>query len=236
MGGVARPLEREHEIIRRLGCPTPEAGRLLRGIEGAVDLDRGHVAARMRKLAHVRQTFGIKGAAPGLEDPTTNTDANHRRTTRLPEQLNEQPNYLKANSEWRLGKKEDRGLYLYVPITVLYESFARLIGALQCLGEPLERELVRTTGTTGGGALHGQVGAFAHGVEHAGLLRHVLDPGTVFLSVHRELRGSDLGGRLRAFLEGIADNDRHLIAHVLGRASRNEQKGRVARAAGRIGR
>src|SRR5947207_2281580 len=105
MGGVARPLEREHEIIRRLRCPASEAGRLLRGIEGAVDLDRGHTAARMRKLAHVRQTFGIKGAAPGLEDPTTNTDANHRMTTRLPEQLNEQPNYQRriVNGEW--GRK-----------------------------------------------------------------------------------------------------------------------------------
>src|SRR5207245_7291741 len=60
--------------------------------------------------------------------------------------------------------------------------------------------------------------------------------GTVLLSVHREFRGSDLGRRLRAFLEGIADDDRYLIAHVLGRPGRNEQEGRGARAAGRIGR
>src|SRR4030095_12764798 len=105
------------------------------------------------------------------------------------------------------------------PSMFLRESFARLISTLERLGEPLERELIGTAGTTRGGTLYSQVGALSHGVEHACLLRHVFDPGTVLLGVHRELRSSDLGRRFGAFLERIADDDRHLIAHVFGRAS-----------------
>src|SRR6266568_5176825 len=127
MSGIARPLERKYEIIRRLGCPAPEARRLLRGIEGAVDFDRSDVAARMRKLAHLRQTFRIKGAAPGLEDPTSNTDANHRRKTRLPEQLNEQPNDQRpiVSGEW--GRKRTTGFICHAPINDSHESLARLV-------------------------------------------------------------------------------------------------------------
>src|ERR1700722_10209618 len=64
MGGEARPLEREHEIIRRLRSPAPEALRLLAAVEGAVDLDGGQRPARMRELARLRQLRRIEGAAP----------------------------------------------------------------------------------------------------------------------------------------------------------------------------
>src|SRR5436853_3764038 len=114
-----------------------------------------------------------------------------------------------------MGKKEDRRLFTMLP-SQSSASLARLLGTLKRLGEPLERKLVGTAGTTCGSALHGQIGTFAHGVEHAGLLRHVLDPGTILLGVHRELRGTDLSRRFGAFLERIADDDRYLIAHVFG--------------------
>src|SRR5438128_10907561 len=47
VGGIARRLEREHEIIRRRGRPFAKAFRLLGAVEGAVDLDGGELAARI---------------------------------------------------------------------------------------------------------------------------------------------------------------------------------------------
>src|SRR5206468_5597125 len=46
----ARPLEREDEILRRLVIPTAEAHRLLRAVEGAVDLDRRQLPAGIAEL------------------------------------------------------------------------------------------------------------------------------------------------------------------------------------------
>src|SRR3984957_8464608 len=77
MGGKARPLEREHEIIRRLRRPAPEALRLLAAVEGAVDLDGGDGAAGMLELARLRQLLRIERAAPGLEHPPPDADPDH---------------------------------------------------------------------------------------------------------------------------------------------------------------
>ena len=77
MGGEARPLEREHEILRRLLRPAPEARRLLAAVEGAVDLDGGDGAAGMLELARLRQLVRIERAAPGLEHPAADADPDH---------------------------------------------------------------------------------------------------------------------------------------------------------------
>ena len=74
-----------------------------------------------------------------------------------------------------------------------------------------------------------------HGVEHARLIGNVLDPGAVVLRVHRELDSPNLGGRIRAGLERIADDHRHLVPDVLGRTRRHEDVGLVALAPDRLG-
>ena len=54
VGCELRTFEREHEIVRRLGRPFAEAVRLLRAIEGTVDLDAGELTARVFEFARVR--------------------------------------------------------------------------------------------------------------------------------------------------------------------------------------
>src|ERR1700727_1270972 len=49
VGGEARSLDREDEIVGRLVMPLHEARRLLRPVIGAVDLDRGQFRARILK-------------------------------------------------------------------------------------------------------------------------------------------------------------------------------------------
>src|SRR5260370_29718781 len=110
---------------------------------------------------------------------------------------------------------------------------ALLLDFLERLREPLERILVGRRRPATGCALHRQVGALAHGIDHARLLGDVLDPGTVVLRVHRELDSANLGGRIGAGLEWIADDDRHLVLYVVGRAGRDEDIGRIALAARR---
>src|SRR5258708_14345966 len=119
-----------------------------------------------------------------------------------------------------------------------YELFALLafmLDFVEGMGEALERILVGRGRAAARGALHRQVGALAHGIDHGRLLGDVLDPGAVVLRVHRELFSTDLGGGVRAGLERIADDDRHLVLHVLGRAGGDENIGRIALAAGRLG-
>src|SRR5260370_15260758 len=77
MRGEPRPLDREHEILRRLVAPAPEARRFLRAVEGAVDLDRGELPAGVFELAHLGQVFRIERAAPGREHPAADADADH---------------------------------------------------------------------------------------------------------------------------------------------------------------
>src|SRR5690242_6929254 len=84
VGRELRTLEREHEIVRRLGCPFAEAVRLLRAIEGAVDLDAAELAARIFEFTRVRQPLRIELAAPRLEHPAADADPDHARTSPLP--------------------------------------------------------------------------------------------------------------------------------------------------------
>ena len=73
--GKARALEREHEILRHLARPFAERGRCLRAVERAVDLDRGQPFGGVRKLLRMRQALGVERAAPRLEIPAADTDA-----------------------------------------------------------------------------------------------------------------------------------------------------------------
>src|SRR5262249_11103014 len=79
-----RAFEREDKIIRRLVGPAPKACRLLRAVECAVDLDRSEFAACKVEFARLRQTLGIKNAAPWRENPTPDADADHRAATCIP--------------------------------------------------------------------------------------------------------------------------------------------------------
>src|SRR5258707_7020597 len=116
----------------------------------------------------------------------------------------------------------------------LFALLAFLVDFVEGLGEALERILVGRGRAAARGALHRQVGALAHGIDHGRLLGDVLDPGAVVLRVHRELFSTDLGGGVRAGLERIAYDDRHLVLHVLGRAGGDEHIGRIELAAGRL--
>src|SRR5438132_577325 len=76
----------------------------------------------------------------------------------------------------------------------LFALLAFLLDFVEGLGEALERILVGRGRAAARGALHRQVGALAHGIDHGRLLGDVLDPGAVVLRVHRELFSTDLGG------------------------------------------
>ena len=91
----------------------------------------------------------------------------------------------------------------------------------------------RSTGAFRRHALHHRVLARPHGLDHMGLFGRVLDPGAVLLGVKRKRGRADLHGRLGIRLERIADDDRHLVAHLVGRPRGNEHVGRVARPVGR---
>ena len=57
--------------------PFAEARGLLRAVEGAVDLDRGELAAGVFEFARLRQSLRKERAAPGLEHPAADADADH---------------------------------------------------------------------------------------------------------------------------------------------------------------
>src|SRR5258708_25246904 len=105
---------------------------------------------------------------------------------------------------------------------------ALLLDLVERLGEALERILVGRLGAAARSSLHRQIGALAHGVDHARFLAGVLDPGAIALGVHGELGGADLGGGNRIGLERVADNDRHLVLHLVGGAGGHADRGRVA--------
>src|SRR5579862_5015754 len=73
--GKARAFERKHEILRHFARPFAERRRRLRAVKRAVDLDRGQPLGGVGKLLRVRQTLRIEDAAPRLERPTADTDA-----------------------------------------------------------------------------------------------------------------------------------------------------------------
>src|SRR6185437_9333901 len=72
---IARPLDREHEPCRHLARPRSESFWRLGPVERAVDLDRGQPLGRVMQLLRMRQTFRIKHAAPRLERPAADADA-----------------------------------------------------------------------------------------------------------------------------------------------------------------
>src|SRR6202042_3003099 len=76
MRGEARSLEGEDKSIRRLLAPTHEALRLLRAVEGTIDLDRGQMATRMLQFSLLRQIRWIERAAPRREGPAAYADTN----------------------------------------------------------------------------------------------------------------------------------------------------------------
>src|SRR5262249_54449592 len=112
--------------------------------------------------------------------------------------------------------------------------FALLLDLVERLREALERILIGRRRAAPRSALHGEIDALAHAVDHARLLADVFDPGAVVLSVHGEFCGPDLGRGVGTGFEGIADNDRHFIFHLLAGAGRDEQVGLTALAAGRF--
>ena len=76
VGAEARGLDREHEAVGRLVAPLGPARRLEAGIVGAVDLDRGQLAAGIFQLTLLRQVLGIEDAAPRFEGPAADADEN----------------------------------------------------------------------------------------------------------------------------------------------------------------
>src|SRR5262245_10466079 len=110
-----------------------------------------------------------------------------------------------------------------------------LADAVECLRKTFERILVDRQRTAAGSSFHRQFRALAHGIHHTRLFGHVLDPGAVVLSVHRELGSTYLCRGVRAGLERIADRYRDLVPDVVGGAGRDEHVGRIALAALRLG-
>src|SRR5207237_6747856 len=81
VGRELRTFEREDEIVRRFRRPFAKTVRLLRAIEGGIDLDAGEFAAGIFQFTRLWQPLGIEVAAPGLEYPTSNADPDHARTS-----------------------------------------------------------------------------------------------------------------------------------------------------------
>src|SRR5260370_6278105 len=79
-----RALQRKHKILRRLIVPAAKARRLLRAVEGAVDLDSGDLAARMAELARLRQAGRIKDTAPWRKHPAADPDPDPRPAHQSP--------------------------------------------------------------------------------------------------------------------------------------------------------
>ncbi len=74
VGAEARGLDREHEPVGRVVVPLGPARGLEARIVGAVDLDRGELAAGIFQLALLREVFRIEDAAPWLEGPAADAD------------------------------------------------------------------------------------------------------------------------------------------------------------------
>src|SRR5258708_7627546 len=76
---ITRSLYGKDEAVRHLDCPFAKGRRRLRAVEGAVDFDRGKVAACICEFLRLRQPVGIKYAAPGLVGPTPDADTDFCR-------------------------------------------------------------------------------------------------------------------------------------------------------------
>ncbi len=74
ISGKARRLEREDETVRRLVTPFGVGLRLLRPIEGAVDLDRRKMAAGVFEFAFLRECVRVECSPPGFVGPPAGAD------------------------------------------------------------------------------------------------------------------------------------------------------------------
>src|ERR1700746_919009 len=70
----AQALERELEPVGHLARPFAKGCRRLGAVKGAIDLDRGEPLGGVSELLRMRQAFGIKQPAPGLERPAADAD------------------------------------------------------------------------------------------------------------------------------------------------------------------
>src|SRR5262249_61586311 len=84
VGRELRTCGREPEIVRRVGRPFAKALRLLRPVEGGIELDRRELAAGVFELARLRQPLGIERAAPRLEHPAADADMDHVHASPAP--------------------------------------------------------------------------------------------------------------------------------------------------------
>ena len=75
VGDEPRSLDGEHEAVRHLARPFAEGRRRLRAVERAVDLDRGQALAGVGEFLRVRQALRIEHAAPRLEGPAADPNA-----------------------------------------------------------------------------------------------------------------------------------------------------------------
>ena len=88
MGDKPRRLDREEKSLRGLVVPAGKRIRPLQPVKRAVDLDRLDLAARIGKLAGMRQALWVEGSAPSAIGPAGDadphrTDAAHRPTARV---------------------------------------------------------------------------------------------------------------------------------------------------------
>src|SRR5579871_3928429 len=77
MCGIARRFEGKDKAVWRLLAPARAYLRLLRGVEGSIDLERTEPARGEFKLAPVHQIRRIEHTTPRLIGPTADADADH---------------------------------------------------------------------------------------------------------------------------------------------------------------
>jgi hypothetical protein len=82
IGGVARRLDGEDEVVGCRIAPLGEAGRALRAVVGRVDLDRGDAPAQVLELTRVSEAGRIEVVAPGLVDPAADAGPDSARRCR----------------------------------------------------------------------------------------------------------------------------------------------------------
>src|SRR6516225_2853537 len=74
MGDKPRRLDREEKSLRGLVVPAGKRIRPLQPVKRAVDLDRLDLAARIGKLAGMRQALWVEGSAPSAIGPAGDAD------------------------------------------------------------------------------------------------------------------------------------------------------------------
>src|ERR1700730_17131354 len=97
-----RALERKDEVLRCLVVPPAKTRRLLRAVEGAVDLDRGDLAARMGELTRLRQAGRIEDTPPRRKHPGADPDPDPRPG------VHQSPELIKDLGRARCGSGSNR--------------------------------------------------------------------------------------------------------------------------------